>query len=92
MQHRCREGKAKGACATAFASGAFAAGGTDTDRLLALRFLAGLWLTTSKSDLVAALNGWACVFTTVDVRTLSVPLIDATLATLSHHLSVRCFL
>lgn len=89
MQERAREGKAKGAAATALACGAVAAGGSDHDRLRALRALAGLWLTHRGADLEAALRGWTLVLTTVDVRTLSTPLIDATLHHLAQHLAVR---
>ena len=67
-----------------------ATGGTDHDRLAALRSLAGLWLVSKGADLDAALRAWAVVLTVVDVRTLSTPLIDATLEHLATHLSVRC--
>lgn len=89
VQDRAREGKAKGAAATALACAAVSAGGSDTDRLRALRALAGLWLTHRGADLEAALRGWTLVLTTVDVRTLSTPLIDATLHHLAEHLAVR---
>ena len=89
IQQRAREGKAKGAAATALACGAVAAGGSDHDRLRALRALAGLWLTHRGADLEAALRGWTLLLTTVDVRTLSTPLIDATLQHLAQHLAVR---
>lgn len=88
MQERAREGKAKGAAATALACAAVSAGGSDNDRLRALRTLAGLWLTHRGSDLEAALRGWTLVLTTVDVRTLSTPLIDATLQHLAENLAV----
>eukprot|EP00892_Ulva_mutabilis_P012448 jgi/Ulvmu1/9576/UM054_0006.1 len=87
IQERAREGKAKGAAATALACGAVAAGGSDHDRLRALRALAGLWLTHRGTDLEAALRGWTLVLSVVDVRTLSTPLIDATLQHLAQHLA-----
>jgi hypothetical protein len=55
----------------------------------ACRFVAGLWLTTSGAALEAALRGWAVVLCCVDVRTLGVPLIEATLEHLAAHLAVR---
>jgi hypothetical protein len=88
VQERCQSGRARAQCICAFATGAFCAGGTDKDRLTALCFLAGLWLTQEGADLEAALTGWSLVMTSVDVRTLSTPLIDATLLTLSQHLAV----
>jgi hypothetical protein len=89
VQERCRDGRSKAACITAYACGAFAALGSDMDRLAGLRALAGLWITHRGADLEAALRGWALLLTVVDVRTLSVPLIDATLQHLAVHLSVH---
>lgn len=88
MQARCREGRARAACTTAFVAGALANDGSDADRLIALRFVAGLWLTERGSALLAALRGWAALLATIDVRTLSTPLIEATLAALATHLGV----
>ena len=89
LQDQAREGKARAACATSIACGAVATGGTDHDRLAALRSLAGLWLVSKGPDLDAALRAWAVVLTVVDVRTLSTPLIDTTLEHLATYLSVR---
>jgi hypothetical protein len=88
LQAKCREGKCRAACIAAYASGAFSAGGTDHDRLTALRALAGLWLTETGKDLAAALRGWALVATIVDMRTISTPLMEVTVETLQSLLGV----
>lgn len=88
MQEQAREGKARASCVVAIACGAVSTGGTDHDRLAALRSLAGLWLVSKGADLDAALRAWALVLTVVDVRTLSTPLIDTTLEHLATFLSV----
>lgn len=88
MQTRCREGRCRSACIAAYAAGAFSFGGTDHDRLTALRALAGLWLTEAGKDLAAALRGWALVATIVDMRTVPTPLMAVTVETLHSLLGV----